>query len=877
MIIAENAQLFLNSTLSSPDTGRNERPALLILSFSNCRNVPIVFAAGVPANTSSFWGEHVFMARMPSASMKIYTSRFSPTAIALVAIACFSLTVVLMEESGDREDLDQLVISSMEVRLDSLSSVLDRQIQSGLLDEEVHQQLSQSFAGTAAIQWADYLPADWTANSNIITGGIDPNNRHFEISNTNLTEMMAAVNACGTAPVAMVPANEFTLTGCRLSDGDVFAALFYRPQIVVRTQRFMQNKWPAVTGLVLAAMIIAYLLSRRMLHGPIHRLSEALSDAEETLELKLDKPLPRNEIGWLGNRISSWLERLKSTQSELERVALVAEHTKNAVIVLDKEFYVEWVNDAFTLMSGFSPDDVMGKRPSSFQRGPDTNLETAAMVDKLIEEGRPATFEAQSHRKDGTTYWISSEIQPVKNEDGELTGWIAVTADITQRRETEIELASHVEDLEAARIKQDLLTTELEVARKAAESSNKSKSDFLADMSHEIRTPMNGVLGIADVLLTTELSASQRDYIQTIKDSGAALLTILNDILDLSKLETGKITLEKEAADTHRLFNSVCHLMGPRAREKGLELSVDIADEVPKHILEDGGRLRQVLLNLVGNAVKFTDQGSVRILASVPISGGKGRHLKIEVVDTGVGIAEETQATLFERYEQGGTAATASGGTGLGLAICRELTWLMGGEVRLESEVGKGSIFSFEIPFVAVEGKTAPENAKPATKVTATTKPVTEDASDIAASAPVLDPETLSKSLNILLAEDHPVNQSLMKAFVQKLGHTITIADDGVDTVKAIRAGDYDLVLMDVQMPRMDGVMATKVIRSLENAKAQIPIIAVTANAMAGQRDHYLQSGMNGYVSKPVQLVALEDEIQRVWEAFSDQGQQSVG
>ncbi len=390
------------------------------------------------------------------------------------------------------------------------------------------------------------------------------------------------------------------------------------------------------------------------------------------------------------------------------------------------------------------------------------------------------------------------------------------------------------------------LAEQLGRARIEALSANQAKSDFLATMSHEIRTPLNGVLGVTQLLQDSGLNEDQGRLAQTIRTSGEILLRILNDVLDLSKIEAGKMDLEPISFDPDELVQSTTSLWRPRAEEKGLDFAIELARGGPKRLHGDPVRLKQILFNLIGNAIKFTESGSVRALIQImPLTPGRA-VLRAEVTDTGVGISPEAQQKLFTAFSQGdGATSRKYGGTGLGLAICKRLVELMGGTIECKSTPGEGSRFSFEAPLKIAEAsadlsETGPDN-----------RPEQFEASEMdAAGGP-----------RILLAEDNPINQEVIRGFLKYRGWTCDVAHDGVEAVEAFKAGAYDLVLMDIQMPGKDGYEATRSIRDLGGSGETTPIIALTANAMRGDDKRCLDAGMDGYVSKPIDRPAFFAEM----------------
>jgi signal transduction histidine kinase/HPt (histidine-containing phosphotransfer) domain-containing protein/ActR/RegA family two-component response regulator len=370
----------------------------------------------------------------------------------------------------------------------------------------------------------------------------------------------------------------------------------------------------------------------------------------------------------------------------------------------------------------------------------------------------------------------------------------------------------------------------LVVARDAAERAARAKANFLAVISHEIRTPMNGILGTTHLLLGTPLAGDQRRYAETIRESGDALLTIVNDVLDISKMEAGRLELADDDFDLARVVASVAALLGPRAREKGLSLDTELAPDVPRALRGDGGRLRQVLLNLVANAIKFTEVGGVRLGVS-RLGGSAARPtLRVAITDTGPGIAADAQSRLFQEFGQvDPAAATRFGGTGLGLAISKNIVAAMGGEIGVDSAPGRGSTFWFVVALPAARGVDATVVAVPA----------------------------VGGALRILVAEDNRVNQEVAVGLLRRLGHAVDVVDDGRAAVTAVRDGDYDLVLMDVHMPRLDGLAATREIRRLQDSRRGIPIIALSASALPDETHACLDAGMDAHLAKPIDPVAL--------------------
>ncbi|MBI4878634.1 MAG: CHASE domain-containing protein [Planctomycetes bacterium] len=451
--------------------------------------------------------------------------------------------------------------------------------------------------------------------------------------------------------------------------------------------------------------------------------------------------------------------------------------------------------------------------------------------------------ECRARRKDGSWVWVHDCGQVVEwTSDGTPLRISGTRTDISARKRAEQVLQETNQRLEQETLRAN------EMAR-AAELASSAKSQFLASVSHEIRTPMNGVIGMTGLLLDTPLSAEQRNYAELVRSSAESLLSLINDILDFSKIEAHKLDLEAIDFEPTAVLEEAVALLAVRAREKGLNLSCRVAPDVPQWLLGDPGRLRQILLNLAGNAVKFTSRGRVAIRVRLDGEDAERVLLRFEVEDTGIGIPAEHLGRLFTPFSQvDGSMTRKFGGTGLGLAICRELAELMGGRIGVESEAGKGSTFWF----TAALTRCAPGRVQPSPAPAA---PVRADAQAIAE----------RRDRRLLLVEDNTTNQIVATSILKRLGYRTDVAANGREAIHMLRQAPYDLVLMDCQMPEMDGVEATRRIRAGSSGvlNPAVTIIAMTANAARGDREECLRAGMDDYVAKPVSPRLLEEALAR--------------
>ena len=765
------------------------------------------------------------------------------------------------------------------------------------------------------------------------------------------------------------------------------------------------------------------------------------------------------------------ITEIKKVEAEVRKLALVAERTLNGVIITDNSGLVEWVNEGFTRITGYTLEEMQGKSPGKILQGPETDPETVKRISVALRKGDGVNEEIINYGKNGRRYWIELDIQPIKNKHGKVEKYIAIQSDITERINTTQELSrfkftlDHTHDAvfifdpdtlkftyanHGARIQigysqeemlemtpidikpefdeptfretispltkgdqssfsfetihkhkngklipvdislqyisrknepsrfvaivrditeQKRITSELEQAKNKAETATRAKSDFLANMSHEIRTPMNAVIGMSHILLNSGITRNQQDQVNKILTASTALLGIINDILDFSKIEAGKMKLEESPFDLDDVLHELAAITHDKAEEKGLELIFDVNADVPRLLIGDPLRLGQVLSNLVGNAVKFTEKGSIVLKIESMAMQQESIALNFSVSDTGIGIAPEKQQELFEPFLQNDTSTTREyGGTGLGLSICMQLVKLMGGEIHIDSSLGKGSKFYFTLNFKCQSNKChlrAPMNALSGARVLVVdeselyrsvydnlfhyyefvttfadtwqqaesmlqenhennpfdllllsldqlgpkgfnikdhingderyenlkvititafprqlalensdmvpdlVKPISQSSlfnaillafgkntvyqeSNTIAGMTVEYGLDVLKGKKILVAEDNELNQEVARELLEAVGGQVTIVENGVEAVKAVENNLFDAIVMDVQMPVMGGFEATRLIRESFSAE-NLPIIAMTAHAMAGDREKSLESGMNDHVTKPVE------------------------
>ncbi|WP_154356027.1 PAS domain-containing hybrid sensor histidine kinase/response regulator [Duganella aquatilis] len=501
----------------------------------------------------------------------------------------------------------------------------------------------------------------------------------------------------------------------------------------------------------------------------------------------------------------------RSLESE-RRTRVLADTLPLLIAYLDRDLRYRFANAHYHMLWGLEPQSMLGKTVSEvFGDAAEPWLDDLRMA----LAGRRLHYEREFQGVDGVRHFLV-DLVPDMGPDGKVAGFYLTAMNITDRKNSE----------------------------QRAEAASRAKSEFVANMSHEIRTPMNAVLGVAYLLENTPLSQAQKEYVGMIRSSGQVLLGILNDVLDFSKIEAGRMELAPQPFLLREVLESLANVMTLPANARGIRLDIGADDDVPAVLVGDAMRLQQILINLVGNAVKFTERGSVSVRVA---RDADRKRLRFAVRDTGIGMDLEQQSRLFSAFNQADASTTRRfGGTGLGLTICRRLAELMGGDISVNSTPGAGSEFVVTLPFDVAE-EAQPQRPEPA-------------------ASPALRPRL--QGLRLLLVEDHPLNQLVARGMLEHAGAQVDIAENGQLAVDRLRerAADYDIVLMDVQMPVMDGYEATRQIRHRLNL--QLPVLAMTAGVMKAEQDQCIDAGMNDFIAKPVDVEQMLDIISRHWDAI---------
>lgn len=710
------------------------------------------------------------------------------------------------------------------------------------------------------------------------------------------------------------------------------------------------------------------------------------------------------------HRRASEIARQMSAQSqdrerEARKLAMVASKTDNAVIITDASGKIEWVNEGFVRMTGFSIGEVTGSLPTRLFECPGSDTQTLERLMRCFKDGQRFREDLVGFAKAGRKFWGTLDLEPIRDERGNLSQFFVIMRDTTARKEAADRLERINEDLLSVNGKLEdqarelaRRTVELEQARSDAESASRAKSEFLANMSHEIRTPLNGVIGALELLDRTRLDQRQARYVRMASVSSSTLLSLINDILDYSKLDAGAVELEKIDISISGICSELGDMFARRVEDRGISLSCDVAPSLPRLVRGDPTRLRQVLINLVSNAIKFTEAGGVVVRATTESASGTSVRVRFTVTDSGIGIPPDRVDRLFKSFSQVDASTTRRyGGTGLGLAICKNIIELMGGQIGVSSEPGRGSTFWFVVPFEVADASTmttstdrgitatrvlalsvdAAERAKLDTTLSGwkirhdvapvdeaalarareqsvagdpygliilhgrtfseameisfrvSTDPATSQAvivlitddlseytvdyrrlraagisgwvrspvteSDLLdamvgalaacrrSAAPTITPKARTVTshgmyeLRILVAEDNEINHTIATELLSEAGYLCVVASDGKKAVAEALTGKYDLILMDCQMPELDGFEASKQIREAEKQGkklsrrgGRLPIIALTANALPPDRERCLAAGMDDYLTKPLNPESLFTTIDRMCASVAE-------
>jgi PAS domain S-box-containing protein len=539
------------------------------------------------------------------------------------------------------------------------------------------------------------------------------------------------------------------------------------------------------------------------------------------------------------------IETVSSLLSELIQAREADRHALNnqkfaldehaIVSITDRHGLIEYANDRLCNISGYRRDELLGSPVARLYADPDST--PLKQLHELVYHGKVWKGEICNRTRDGKLFWVSATVVPLADAQGIPQQFIAIQTDISDLKSAE----------EA-----------LQKAKDAAEAANRAKSEFLANMSHEIRTPMNGIMGMTDLVLETQLDAQQSEYVQIVKTSAQSLLTIINDILDFSKIEAGRLDMEVLPFSLRENLQGAMDIMAYKAKDKGLALQAEVGADVPDQITGDPVRLRQIITNLVGNAIKFTAEGAITVTVSLVQARASRVKLKISVQDTGIGIPADKIDRLFKPFSQVDASTTREyGGTGLGLTISSQLAKLMQGEMGVESTPGKGSTFWFTCELGLAAQRPA-------------ASPVLSDA---------LAATSAATEAKILLVEDNAINQKLALHLLKKLGYHTETANNGLEALRWLEKQSFDLVLMDCQMPEMDGYEATRHIRAMDSKvlNHDVPIVALTANAMKGDREKVISAGMDDYLTKPIKAADLASTISHWLQARRRTAESSEG
>ncbi len=517
--------------------------------------------------------------------------------------------------------------------------------------------------------------------------------------------------------------------------------------------------------------------------------------------------------------IRDHLDERKRAEGSLARLAAIVESSDDAIVSKNLNGIIQTWNAGAERLFGYRADEIIGQ-PITLLLPPERMHEEEEILERVRSGRRVVHLETVRVTKDGRRLDVSVTVSPIKDQDGRVIGASTIAHDITERKRAEAALLE---------------------AKTAAEAANEAKSLFLANISHELRTPMNAILGMIEFAMRHAINPTTEDCLSTAKESADILLALLNDLLDSAKIESGNLQLEAAPLRLRSILDQVTRVFSVRASERGLAFYCRTPEDIPDAVVGDKVRLRQVLFNLAGNAIKFTERGEVAVSVRVESRDSEEVQLEFSIRDTGIGIPRDGLDRIFKPFAQAdASTARRFGGTGLGLSISANLVAMMGGRIWAESEPGQGSTFFFTVRLPLA--KELPLEQEPSLDV----------------------PAPPAAVLRILLVEDNPANQKLATYILKERGHTVEVAGNGQQALRMIQDSRYDAILMDVQMPGMDGLETTAAIRALESGQTRVPIIAMTARAMQGDRERCVAQGMDGYLSKPIEAREMISQIESV-------------